>query len=636
MDNNIRRILETYEEIGRRKKIFSEAPSSSNSLLGGKTIKIPRDGAHAGQSGWQSFNAWDIKADIGDPVYSVADGTVITMNDYGPNVIKRNGKKLFGAGFTVKGDGTQPDVYYTHLKNVQVQKGQKIKKGQLLGFVMDFPGSSYDHLHIAVEPGSHIKNLIEPDGKIKKVSLDVLKNLKDVQNTGSESISDFFKNFSGKGISSINFKELPFVKFFSDFFTKNESFENNENNILETFNKINETKNEFFEGLEMTKLSTTSYSNLKFDKDGTQNDEVNKSLLDDLNKAAKKAGLVATITTAKTGHGKYTKGGKNISRHMSGTAVDIAILDGMGSGGATNSSNGKEEFRKLGNKLAKALEEMGYSRNKEVGQTKAVLWQTNTGGNHFNHLHVSNKTGVPSDLEISDIETTGEPDPSDTSSDTKSFFDSLFGGKTDEKGKEDGIMKNLINTILKQLGINESFVDELGPDVKFEGKSAIIKNYRKLRMYSPISGEIDNSAVSGSCKEKIVIEFYLRNRKFYLEYCGIENVSVRDGDIIRKNQLIGDTKSNIRINLYDSSGSRVNLSNYADEEPKKKVETTKKTNLTKDKDEFKTKSPIMSGIVMAPFNLLGKVGNFIKTTPFKSITKEHKINEDIERIKKLL
>ena len=146
---------------------IKEAPNASDRIMGDNDIKIPRDGAHKGQSGWPSNNAWDIKAEIGDPVYAVAPGTVITYNDYGPKVIKKNGKKLFGLGFTVKSNGGLPDVYYTHLKDGQVKKGDKVECGQLLGFIMDFPGSSYDHLHIGVETGHNIREFINDDGTLK-------------------------------------------------------------------------------------------------------------------------------------------------------------------------------------------------------------------------------------------------------------------------------------------------------------------------------------------------------------------------------------------------------------------------------------------------------------------------------------
>jgi hypothetical protein len=79
---------------------------------------------------------------------------------------------------------------------------------------------------------------------------------------------------------------------------------------------------------------------------------------------------------------------------MNGTGVDVAILNGIGSGGATNEYNGNEKFRNLGNELKDALVSMGYSWNRESGQDKAVLWQTNIGGNHYNHLHISNRVGI--------------------------------------------------------------------------------------------------------------------------------------------------------------------------------------------------------------------------------------------------
>lgn len=152
--------------------------------------------------------------------------------------------------------------------------------------------------------------------------------------------------------------------------------------------------------VDMVKLSDTSYPNVKHDNDATKNDSVSKALLDDIQKAAESVGVVATITTAKSGHKSNVKGTTVTSRHMKNIAVDIAILDGVNSGGATNSTNGNSEFRKLGNKLKNALVSLGYTWNKERGNDKAVLWQTNTGGNHYNHVHVSNKTGVSSNVDV--------------------------------------------------------------------------------------------------------------------------------------------------------------------------------------------------------------------------------------------
>lgn len=160
MNEEIEEILKLYDSI------LKEASSSSSELFGGNNVKIPGDGAHAGQSGWHSSNAWDIAAPVGTPVYALADGVAQTFSDYGKNVIATQGKKLYGQSFTVKSDGGLPSIYYTHLEGSTVTKGSEIKCGQLLGYIMDFPNSSYDHVHIGVETGN-IRQFLNDDGTIK-------------------------------------------------------------------------------------------------------------------------------------------------------------------------------------------------------------------------------------------------------------------------------------------------------------------------------------------------------------------------------------------------------------------------------------------------------------------------------------
>lgn len=167
MNLDHRKIFGSFDRIlEHNKEMVSEVSASSTELFGGDSVKIPRAGAHAGQSGWQSSNAWDIKADVGTPVYAIADGTAITFRDYGQSIIKTQGKKLYGQSFTVKSDGNLPDVYYTHLEGSPIQKGTKIQCGQFLGYVMDMPNSSYDHVHIGISSGD-ISQFLTSDGKLK-------------------------------------------------------------------------------------------------------------------------------------------------------------------------------------------------------------------------------------------------------------------------------------------------------------------------------------------------------------------------------------------------------------------------------------------------------------------------------------
>lgn len=157
-------MIQTKNEF--KKFLMSEASTASNELFGGNPMNIPADGGHGNQRGWYNQNAWDIKASIGTPVYAVIPGTVKTFNDYGPTPIHKDGKTLFGIGFTIDSDDNLPDVYYTHLKDTTVKIGDKVQCGQLLGYVMDFPGNDYDHLHIAVESG-HVRQYLNDDGTLK-------------------------------------------------------------------------------------------------------------------------------------------------------------------------------------------------------------------------------------------------------------------------------------------------------------------------------------------------------------------------------------------------------------------------------------------------------------------------------------
>jgi peptidoglycan hydrolase-like protein with peptidoglycan-binding domain len=145
-----------------------------------------------------------------------------------------------------------------------------------------------------------------------------------------------------------------------------------DNNIVETINE------------RLVTIGDTSYSYLTVDNDISQ-DQVNKNLLDDLDRAGEMADVKIRITTASSDHGSRTSTG-NVSRHGYGAAVDIASLNGVG---ANN-----PKFNGYGNLVKDALVNLGYVLNSESGNPKSILWQTNIGGNHFNHIHVSNKEGI--------------------------------------------------------------------------------------------------------------------------------------------------------------------------------------------------------------------------------------------------
>jgi hypothetical protein len=147
------------------------------------------------------------------------------------------------------------------------------------------------------------------------------------------------------------------------------------NEILSLYKTILENK-------ELVEASDV-YDNVDFKdnvvgKSTPSKDNINTALLQDIQTAAKSAGLKVDITTAVSGHDTGT-------RHESGNAVDIAMINGR----AVSTSN-----RADADKLVGVLVQMGYKKNVESGNEKAVLTFGFPG--HNNHVHVSNKGGASS------------------------------------------------------------------------------------------------------------------------------------------------------------------------------------------------------------------------------------------------
>ncbi len=200
--------------------------------------------------------------------------------------------------------------------------------------------------------------------------------------------------------------------------------------------------------------------NVNVDND-ISTDNINSYLIDDLKTVSQQTGIKIQITSAKSDHGKGTKSG-NTSRHYTNQAVDIAKLNGQGSSGASNDKNGSAQFRDNGNKIKDALVKLGYKWNSEgKSNPKAILWQTNTGGNHFNHLHVSNTSGEsspPIDSSSSDTSSSVETSDNVKITSTNKGTAALEGGI----GLTNDVLNNLASTASKnESTLSESVKDEI-------------------------------------------------------------------------------------------------------------------------------------------------------------------------------
>ena len=177
------------------------------------------------------------------------------------------------------------------------------------------------------------------------------------------------------------------------------------------------------------------YSNINF-KDGVvgssapSRDKINPSLLSDIESAAKKAGITASVTTAVSGHGAGT-------RHQSGNAVDIAMVNGQGFSSQKDAES-KGIYRGI-YLFVQELMSMGYKYNVESGNDKAVL--SFGFPNHDNHIHVSRLSDDGTQVIDTKNDTKKEPTkPETTKSNTETpSSGSTISGFTDDYGIYDGL-----------------------------------------------------------------------------------------------------------------------------------------------------------------------------------------------------
>jgi len=83
----------------------------------------------------------DFTADVGTEIYATGDGIVEVVNEndwgYGKEIVLNH-----GFGYKTR---------YAHLSKFMVKKGQKIKRGEIIGLVGNTGKSTGPHLHYEVE-----------------------------------------------------------------------------------------------------------------------------------------------------------------------------------------------------------------------------------------------------------------------------------------------------------------------------------------------------------------------------------------------------------------------------------------------------------------------------------------------------
>lgn len=214
----------------------------------------------------------------------------------------------------------------------------------------------------------------------------------------------------------------------------------------------------------------------------------------------------------------------------------------------------------------------------------------------------------------------------------------------------------------KTIGLRESF----GKNIKEKYGTILIPSNSNSKITSPIDGVVVSPKYSRGCDNGLTIK--IDGGLGYLQFCGISNVSVRKGDSISIGDVLGKTSSDVEVIYFDKSFSKKTLKKSTFDLIKKKKQDIEYSGNKKSKPErrysdpalllipdmissvFKDKvdkktgkiekrfgsptdkkevDPWVLNAVKKPFEKIGKMLGTNKTN-------EQKVNENVERIKKLL
>lgn len=130
--------------------VTAQAPredATPDTPIRGPGLQLPTSFQTTHQTaGLAGYPARDIFAKPGTPVRAPVSGTVVKLSGHAPSAGAVQGQGgPFGLSTYIKGpNGT---YFMTHFGSRNVRVGQKVRKGQVIGTVGDYPGGTPDHIH---------------------------------------------------------------------------------------------------------------------------------------------------------------------------------------------------------------------------------------------------------------------------------------------------------------------------------------------------------------------------------------------------------------------------------------------------------------------------------------------------------
>jgi hypothetical protein len=202
-----------------------------------------------------------------------------------------------------------------------------------------------------------------------------------------------------------------------------------------------------------------------------------------------------------------------------------------------------------------------------------------------------------------------------------------------------------------------------------KNRSSIVLSKSMGKLFSPYEGVVV-AIYNKKCSGYLLIKHIINNEEYYSEFCEIPKVIVGKNDYVKKGQTIGYFLSDtdyVTYTLYSSNKTQIdptpffkgftiksnqsNNSQYT--KPDKHKEKQSSDNNRKKRDIKPANYNLLLSLALSPFDLISKqAGKIVKNTgkelkksakgifDFKTTKpkedEEETLNEDIQRIKKLL
>lgn len=144
-----------------------------------------------------------------------------------------------------------------------------------------------------------------------------------------------------------------------------------------------------------------------------------------------------------------------------------------------------------------------------------------------------------------------------------------------------------------------------GRDVSNRYGRIIIPKDTNPKIKSPISGVVFNKRYSSSCTNQITIKNE-DGKKVYLQFCGISNPSVRDGQSISIGDVIGKTDSDVEVTMFDSSWNTMPIGSEGIKDSPKKDRPSSKDNKKTETDKYYS-DPLLAMVATLPAKAIDKV-----------------------------